>query len=267
MFDNFARGIAAARGKYLTYFHDDDIYAPDFLRQHVALLEANDRVGFSGSNCLIVDDDSRVIGRRALIACDGVWPGRRYIATLLRLGVNVFPMQSLVFRTAVLGPTTFHRSMSVHFSDFVVLMRLAERHDVGVLAAPLLHMRDHQGQASKALPMREAIELRTRVLLDYCAEVGGRWPEEQAFARQLERRVVRSRRIGLLWGWVSSPSAAEARDCLVGLDRGRLERALRRVLMELDRRGVSYATRHNILLPALRWVGYASLRRSRVATG
>src|SRR5689334_13001499 len=41
MFANFNRGIAAARGKYVTFFHDDDVYRPRFLELLVGALEAD----------------------------------------------------------------------------------------------------------------------------------------------------------------------------------------------------------------------------------
>src|SRR5687768_11218964 len=51
MFDNFARGVVAASGRFLAFFHDDDVYGPEFLARHAALLESDDRIAFSGSNC------------------------------------------------------------------------------------------------------------------------------------------------------------------------------------------------------------------------
>ncbi len=264
MFDNFARGISAAQGQYLTFFHDDDIYMPEFLARHISLLETNARVGFSGSNCLVIDDTGEITGQRELIRQDQVWSCRRYIAALLRLGVNIMPMQSIVFRASVLSPDTFNAAMSASFSDFLVLMRIAEQHEVGLIAAPLLKMREHSDQASRSISAGEAIELRTRILLDYCTEFACRHPDEKSFAQMMEKNVRRTRRIGLLWGWVSSKSESEAEDCLVRLNDNRFETALGALLRQTENWGLSLTRRQQIFLVPLRRIGYAyAMRRDR----
>ncbi len=257
MFDNFARGISAAQGQYLTFFHDDDIYLPEFLARHISLLEANTEVVFSGSNWLTIDKASRLVAVKEPILADALWSGERYIETLLRLGTNVVPMPGIVFRTLVLGPDTFTGSMDIHFSDFVILMRIAEKHTIGLIKEPLLAIRVHDNQASQEILMAEAIELRTRILLDYCAEFASRWPNEQSFLQRIRRSINRSRQIGLLWGWVTSRNPAEADGCLAALDASLLECAFRDLLTQVGHHGLSLPRRKQMLIPVLRRLGYS----------
>ena len=256
MFENFSRGIQAANGKYLTFFHDDDVYLPEFIRHHVSLLEANAHAGFSGSNCFVIDGLGHTIGKRDLIRKNDVCSGKRYIAALMGMGVNLFPMQSIMFRASVLGPDTFNKSLEVNFSDFVILMRIAEKHNVGLIARPLMKMRNHQGQVSQGMKRREAIRLRTRLLSHYCSEFAVRWPNERNFVRKLEQKVNRSRQTGLLWGWISSRTETESRDCLLDLNKSPIEVGIRGLLTQVEEQGLSWARRQKFLMPYLRKIGY-----------
>ncbi len=257
MFANFSRGIDAAKGKYLTFFHDDDLYEPDFLQSHVSMLERNQEAGFSGSNCYVIDARDQLVGERRIIRRDDVWSGRRYIATLARLGVNVFPMQSVVFRRTALGASPFDESMNVSVSDFVILMRVAEQWDVALLTAPLMRMRVHEGQFSQRISSRDFVTLRTEVFNHYCIEFASRFPEERQFMQDLEASVSGLRLRGLLWGWLAAASAADAADCLNELGGSFKETLLRFLLSNSERAGLSFTARQKVLLPAVRRAGYA----------
>ncbi len=235
MFDNFDRGIRAARGKYVTFMHDDDVYLPHYLKAQVDLLEANPRVGFSGGNWDFVDENDRVLEARRWITETGVWPGRRYIDELITTGRNMIPMPGLLFRRAVFGDQGFDRDVSPHFGDFVILARIAERYDVGVFAEPVMHVRKHAAQASGGFPASQWAVQRRDVLASYCAEYLRRHPDEAAFVKKLERAVALRYRLALVWGWAGAEERTEADACLAQLDSNVAERAAGRVLAGLDR--------------------------------
>jgi glycosyltransferase involved in cell wall biosynthesis len=82
MFKNFDRGIAAARGEFLTYVHDDDLYLPHYLEAHVRELRKHPSAGFSGANYGYVDETEQLTEVRTWIAKTELWSGKRYIAAV-----------------------------------------------------------------------------------------------------------------------------------------------------------------------------------------
>src|SRR3954464_287621 len=46
MFENFNRGVRAARGHCVVFFFDDDVYLPQFIERQLATLISHPRVGF-----------------------------------------------------------------------------------------------------------------------------------------------------------------------------------------------------------------------------
>ena len=263
MFDNFQRGVDAAKGKYLTYFHDDDVYAEEFVAHHVAFLEAHPSAAFSGSNCTVIDGEDRTIANRDLIRKTELWDGWRYIGALFALGNNVFPMQTIMFRRSLLGADTFDPSHGVHYSDYFILMRLAEEHDVGLISERLLELRAHGDQASQRLAGEEALQLRTRLFYDYCEELLLRWPARAGEIKQLRLKVPRARRLAAVWMWLSAQNADRAAAARATLEGRGLDRWLRRGLSLADRSGASRAFRNARVRRRLQEIVYSLVPRSR----
>lgn len=260
MFANFQRGVDAATGKYVTFFHDDDVYAPDFLSEHVRLLEANPAVAFAGTNCELIDERGEVGGNRDLIARTETWPGWSYIQRLFALGSNVFPMQSIMFRRSCLSDRAFVSVEGVHYSDFVILMRLVEDHDVGLIARHLLRMRVHPLQVSRQLGIEESLSLRSSVFLAYCDELDARWPARREQIGRLRRLVARARRRAATWAWINAEGAGEARSALATLNGGRFERWLEGGLGFLDAVGASRLLRARPVRQTLRRTAQLAVR-------
>lgn len=246
MFENFNRGIAAARGKYVAFFHDDDVYRPRFLEVLVRELERYPSAAFAGCNFDFVDERGDVTERRRWIRRTELWSGRRYVEYLLQRGRNPAPMQSIVFRRAVLDGG-LDPTVSIHFGDFVILMRYAEGRDVAMVADPLVAVRRHGAQASMQMSPSEAIALRTRTLQAYCDEYLGRHPDERAFVAHMKRRLRRSKRTGVLWAWLAATHPRDAEGALAQLDDGAAERALAQALRLVDRGGLGLERRPRVL--------------------
>ncbi len=257
MFANFNRGVRSAFGEYIIFCHDDDVYLPDFIERYVDMFARNPNVGFAGSNLDLIDTSSRVLERRRQIARTEVWGGRRFIQTLFRRGRNVTSTPGIMFRRAALEGG-FDESLSIHFGDFVILMRIAETWDVGLLAKTLWRNRRHAEQASGAVPISQSVPLRTEILRRYCAEFAARWPAESTLVRGLERSLDRTHRLGLLWGWASAPHRSEADACLTQLrNSGQLER-LCAALRAIDLLGIRPMVRRRFVAPILRKLGSAA---------
>lgn len=258
MFANFNRGIRAATGEYVVFFHDDDFYRPTFIADEAAMLRDHPSVGFVGSNYDLIDETGRVIRHRTLIDRTGVVPGRHFIADLVKRGRSIMPTPGILYRREAIETFEFDESLHILFGDFVMLARMAETWDVGIIAEPLMHIRLHNQQGTASLPLSQAIPLRTGMMRDYCAEFLTRWPDQGAFIHSLERRLDRSQRIGLLWGWASAPNGHEAEACLRGLGKSLKDVIVVGLLRRLDRLGLTPNRRRAFVAPLLRRLGDAA---------
>ena len=212
MFANFNRGIRAAVGEYVVFFHDDDHYDPRFLDAHVAVLEANPQAAFAGSNWNMINGEGRLTVRRRLIKKTGTWSGRNFIERLVRRGRSELATPALVFRREVVKTSGFDERCPIHWGDFTILMRIAEQWDVAVVAESLFSWRSHD-QNSSRMAFSQSIPLRTSVLRDYCSEYAVRHPEDSEFLNRLKSLVDRGHSRGLLWGWLVASNDAESRTC------------------------------------------------------
>jgi len=256
MFDNFQRGVDAATGRYVAFLHDDDVFGEDFLSRHVSFLDAHPDAAFSGSNCTLIDREGRPLGRRSLIRTTEAWSGWRYIEALFNLGSNLFPMQTIVFRRSLLDGATFASSENAHFSDFVILMRLAEEHEVGMIAEELMQLREHAGQASKGLEVGAALDLRTRVFAGYCDELLARRPERRREIERLRAHISAARRTSVIWTWLNAPDASAASASRDALGSGGMDPWLRRCLAIADATGLGRLLRTRPVRSGLRSAGH-----------
>ncbi len=229
MFDNFNLGIQTANTKYVTFFHDDDRYAPNYLERTVAFLEHHPSAVLVGSNYDFIDESGSITENRRWIAADAVLSRREYLTQLISRARNIIPMPGLVFRRSLLG-AGFDTKLPIYWGDFVLLAQYAEQGDIGVIAEPIVQIRRHGAQASNAVPMSRAIPMRTKILMEYLAEYNSRFHEDAELVRQLCRRVERHHRVHLLWGWANAPSREESEACLDAMGKGPLERLSARVL-------------------------------------
>lgn len=252
MFANFNRGLAEAKGAYVVFFHDDDIYAPEFLRRHVELLESAPGAVFAGGNYNLIDGTGARLRQRRLVRKTAVWSGRRFINDLLRRGRCALPTPGIVFRRSAFGPEGWDTTLPVNWGDFTILMRMAERGTVVVSAEIHYAWRVH-GENGSNVPFHVAIPLRTEVCLAYVREFRARRPDDVAAADRWERLVRRSHTYGLVWGWWSARDDADAAACREIMRRTGLTRVLGLFLAGLERGGLSLSKRQN-LLPVLRAV-------------
>lgn len=212
MFANFNRGLREARGDYVAFFHDDDIYHADFLKRSVEALDANGTTAFAGSNYLVIDASSKVTGTRRLIKRTGVQPGHDFIRDLISRGRGVFPTPGIVFRRSAFDDRGWDENLSMHFGDFVVLMEMAETQDAMLIADPLVSIRLHGKNASN-VEMSRSAPMLYRALIKYIEDFQLRWPLLEDFARTLRAPARSTLRRFLVWGWLSAADDEEARRC------------------------------------------------------
>ncbi len=212
MFANFNRGLRKARGEYVAFFHDDDIYEPDFLSRIIALMDIHPSAAFAGSNYHIIGSDNSYQGHRRLIKNTGIRTGHEFIRDLVHRGRGVIPTPGIVFRKSAFDSAGWDERLSMHFGDFVVLMRLSEKHDALLIAEPLLKLRLH-GQNASNVPMSTASPMLFRALDSYVNEFESRWPLMTDFARALRSSARHALKRSLIWGWISATDDDEADRC------------------------------------------------------
>jgi glycosyltransferase involved in cell wall biosynthesis len=213
MFRNFNRGIQEARGRYVTFFHDDDLYEPTFLERTTSMLNSHSRAAFAGSNYFVIDGDNNVGGIRRLIKRTHSQHGDDFIRDLVRRGRNTIPTPGIVFRKSAFDERGFDEAISIHFGDFIILMRMAEQHEAVLIADPLMRIRLH-GQNASNVPMSKAAPLQYQLIHTYIDDFEKRTPGRRHFAVELRDLADAALRRSLLWGWISSDDPVEARRCL-----------------------------------------------------
>lgn len=251
VFANFNRGVRAATGKYICFFHDDDFYHPRFVERYVEMLEANPRAVFAGGNFSVVDQEGTALRANRRIERTGYWTGGEFIDDLIRRGRCALPTPGLVFRTEALAVDGFDESLPGNWGDFPIFMRLAERGDVAVSEEEYFSWRVH-GTNGSNIPFSVAIPERTRLFADYLREYEARHPHEKTTVRKLARANQRNHRIGLIWGWLTAADEADAGECRRLLRRSLTDRAIAGGLRALEALGWSLnrRRRHGLALRA-----------------
>jgi glycosyltransferase involved in cell wall biosynthesis len=140
--DNFNSCLAAAKGEYITIFHDDDIMLPDNLAFKVEALDHNERGGMVHSNFHIIDKNGAITQKNAhfIESHDFVETGSSFLRKSL-LGFNPVNPPSAVIRKECFDKLGGF-SKKVNFTtDWEYWMRIAMHYNIIYLAKPLIKYR------------------------------------------------------------------------------------------------------------------------------
>jgi glycosyltransferase involved in cell wall biosynthesis len=220
-------GIGAARGGWIAFLDDDDLWAPGKLRRQ---LDTARTLGASWCYCAAahIDEQARVL----FVA---VPPGPATLAAALQ-GRNPVPAgaSNVIVETALLRRLHgFDEGLS-HFADWDMWIRLTASGRAAVVDAPLVgymqHLRNMRGQDSKSLRLElrrldakhhrsvDPADPERAILLRWIAEGYLGSGERLAAARLYLSLAVRTRSARDLFGLVES---------VIGLRARRSVRALR----------------------------------------
>jgi glycosyltransferase involved in cell wall biosynthesis len=220
-------GIAVARGRWIAFLDDDDLWAPDKLRRQ---LDAADAAGASWCYCAAahVDDEAHVLFVRRP-------PDPTKLTAMLR-GTNPVPAgaSSVIVDAALLRRLEGFDEGLWHFADWDLWIRLAAAGPAAVVNEPLVGYVQHPENMRAQDPNRLRSELRRldakhdrsvrpgeperATLLRWMAEGYVGAGKELAAARLYLSLSVRTRRAWAVRGFVRS---------VVGVRVRRWVRALR----------------------------------------
>lgn len=151
-------GIRAARGKYVAFLDQDDVWLPDKLAVQVKALEENPGAGLVFCHYKAVDDELQPLGGETR-------PRSRAPNALKQLVRGCFirtPSSVLIRRDVLVGCGMMDESV-VGASDWDLYLRVARTHSFIAIPEPFVLYRMHPNQLHKRRPlMRKA----TLVILD-----------------------------------------------------------------------------------------------------
>ncbi len=149
------RGLDLAKGRFIAMLDSDDVANPERLEQQVAFLNRHPDHALIGSG-------KRALGSRSSIGSKLRRRPTDPDAVRARLLFRCCIAHSTVMgRTDLLRRHRYNEAFSVS-QDFDLFVRLADRHKLANLEAPLVHVRRHAGQVSR---QRDLVADRLRVIL------------------------------------------------------------------------------------------------------
>ncbi len=134
-------GIQQARGKYIAFCDDDDLWLSDKLRQQVALLEQKPDVAMCYTNAESFVCD-RVIRKRMSSRCIR----RNHFFRLLR--GNFISNSSTLVRRQIFQEIGLLATNPMLFEDYEMWLRIARHHQLAGIEASLIRYRVHLNNAS-----------------------------------------------------------------------------------------------------------------------
>jgi glycosyltransferase involved in cell wall biosynthesis len=143
---NWNRCLELATAELVAICHDDDTYAPDFLRRAVDMLEAHPRVAFVHTAFHVMDVAGRPLRTYRAYAQDVVLPGTEVFLSFLAESHNVV-------MSTVIGRRACYRALDpfrpdLLCADFEMWLKLALQGDVAYIATPLVSYRNHEASTS-----------------------------------------------------------------------------------------------------------------------
>ncbi len=174
--------LKAARGEFIACLDSDDVAEPSRLALQVAFLTEHPEVVLVGSDLVIINEQSQIVGFRTYPHNDASL--RRALPRR-----NPFAQPASMFRAAVVQQLGGYREDLAVCEDYDLFFRMAEKGEVANLDQPLTRYRVSTTQ-SKTTRLRETVRHTLQV-------------QALAFARgwqpRLGDRIYRSLLRGLLW--------------------------------------------------------------------
>jgi hypothetical protein len=147
-----AAGIALAKGEFVAFLDQDDLWKPDKLRVHSDLLLAHPAIDLTFSWFTVIDEHNREIGIHSA-RFQGCISAPDLLADFVIGGTS----NVVVRRTAIIRAGGVDSAIPGMF-DLDLFVRIASLRPANTIAIPrvLLHYRRHAGQITRNVPQLEA---------------------------------------------------------------------------------------------------------------
>lgn len=147
---NFCRVFQASRGQYFKWAAHDDLHAPDYLKQCMAVLEQDERIVLCHSQVEVIDENGRTIRYDPVESqdLDSDRPSSRF-HTLICSDIDNYEVFGVI-RRQVLAMTPLIGGYIA--SDRPLRAELGLRGKFHILADPLFRNRDHQARSIRLFP-------------------------------------------------------------------------------------------------------------------
>ena len=150
------RGVTEARAPLIARMDADDIAKPERLARQVQAMAAHPTAAVIGTAIEIIDSSGRILRTESRPHSAGA-----ISAALAQANCIAHP--TVMMRRAAAREAGLYRPAFLQAEDYDLWLRIAERHDLLNLAAPLLQYRDHAAQLTwQNLEQRILSELAAR---------------------------------------------------------------------------------------------------------
>lgn len=137
-------GIAEARGRWIARMDCDDVSEPQRIAHQMERAAGEDGVVVVGSGCTLIDQRGAVIGAKAYPT------GHRDLVNAFARGRYVFPHTSVLVSRGALGKAGVYRERLRNAEDLDLWLRLAAYGRIASVRQPLVRVRKHTTNVSKA---------------------------------------------------------------------------------------------------------------------
>ncbi|MBT2558538.1 glycosyltransferase [Hymenobacter sp. ISL-91] len=179
-FQQWKKGIALARGKYLWIAESDDYADSFFLETLVPILEKDDAIGLAYSNSIIVDDESHVTGnmidwKREFFNSDRwersfINDGVAEIESYLGSTCTINNASAVLFRKEALLSIGDVDTSFRYAGDWLTYLKVAMKYQIAYSSAPLNFYRNHSQNVSKQAEENSALLLERVLCLGFIYE-------------------------------------------------------------------------------------------------
>lgn len=154
-------GLSVCTATYVARIDADDVAEPDRLWRQASLLQSDPDCAVVGSNALVIDELSRVVGSRNLpISAAGILRMMRWKSAVIH--------PSTMFRTKAVCDVQGYSTTAIGVEDYDLWLRILAKHSIRSIGRPLLRYRIHRAQVTQTNVMQSkasATVLESRVAL------------------------------------------------------------------------------------------------------
>ncbi|WP_099067602.1 glycosyltransferase [Nostoc linckia] len=138
-------GIRSARGKYIAFLDDDDLWEPQKLEKQISVLEANPRIGLIYSDSLFFSDRQGLFPGSYNTAFPT--PNLQVLWTLFQY--NYIPVLTVVVRQDCLNQVGLFDKTVTPCEDYDLWLRVIEKFPIYFLNQPLARYRESPSSLSQ----------------------------------------------------------------------------------------------------------------------